>query len=305
MMEADWLSRRGLALAPDWQLAWQARAMYLDRSGDLAGALKAMQRGSNLTFDHPSFRRTWARMLERAGRIEDAIQALTSDDQNYRGFFESLSERAELLKRAGRFTEAKLDFLALNQIPPRAPVARSNLVDLTLFYTAGLGTDPSSSSFSYNTLSESPRGVLSLSGVEYDFRGLVQLSSSRVGQTFPERIEDIPVNLRCRRIHFIHAADAQAPDGTRIGTYSLRYADGKSAEISIIYGQDLCAWDLDKPRETSPPVVAWRGRNRVRTCVQLFRTTWENPRANMEIKSLDLVSAMTHCAPFVVAITAE
>ena len=39
--------------------------------------------------------------------------------------------------------------------------------------------------------------------------------------------------------------------------------------------------------------------------VQLFKFTWQNPRPQVEIRSLDVISAVTNAAPFVVAITVE
>jgi hypothetical protein len=39
--------------------------------------------------------------------------------------------------------------------------------------------------------------------------------------------------------------------------------------------------------------------------VRLYKLTWKNPRPEVEIKSIDLVSTMTKSAPFVIAITEE
>jgi hypothetical protein len=39
--------------------------------------------------------------------------------------------------------------------------------------------------------------------------------------------------------------------------------------------------------------------------VRLFKATWRNLRSDVRVKNLDFVSAMTKCAPFLVAITVE
>src|SRR2546426_2569912 len=39
--------------------------------------------------------------------------------------------------------------------------------------------------------------------------------------------------------------------------------------------------------------------------LRLFSQSWLNPHPEVEIQSLDFVSKMTKCAPFLVAITAE
>ena len=56
-------------------------------------------------------------------------------------------------------------------------------------------------------------------------------------------------------------------------------------------------------------MVAWSGQNslskqRGRT-IQLFKSTWKNPRPDVEIISLDFVSEMQDAAPFLVAVTGE
>jgi hypothetical protein len=59
----------------------------------------------------------------------------------------------------------------------------------------------------------------------------------------------------------------------------------------------------------SPLVTAWRGTNPFSRAkggeLSLFKATWENPRPNVAIRSLDYLSVAESAAPFVVAITAE
>ena len=53
------------------------------------------------------------------------------------------------------------------------------------------------------------------------------------------------------------------------------------------------------------PAVAWHGHDKAGNDEVLFETTWANPLPLVEIASIDLVSAMTDAAPFLVAVTAQ
>jgi hypothetical protein len=56
-------------------------------------------------------------------------------------------------------------------------------------------------------------------------------------------------------------------------------------------------------------VVAWTGFNNAsrkeKKTIHLYKTTWENPRPDEEVASIDLVSTGQLSVPFVVAITVE
>ena len=111
--------------------------------------------------------------------------------------------------------------------------------------------------------------------------------------------------MKCRRLHFLHAADGPEGPATRIGCYRVHYAGGQQDEIPIIYGKDVLAWVLESRAESSGVVVAWRKDHPNGVTQQLYQSTWQNPRPATEIESLDLVSSLARSAPFVLAITAE
>ena len=64
----------------------------------------------------------------------------------------------------------------------------------------------------------------------------------------------------------------------------------------------------DEPRGVNGNAV-WQGTNadssKAGGRIRLFKTTWANPRPDLEITRLDYVSRMTAAAPFLLAITAE
>lgn len=76
-----------------------------------------------------------------------------------------------------------------------------------------------------------------------------------------------------------------------------------------IVGQDLADWWSQDRLETDRSLVAWEGTNeasqKVGRKIRLFKTTWENPSPETEIKSIDFLSSHGDAAPFLVAITVE
>ena len=65
------------------------------------------------------------------------------------------------------------------RIQPRDAKADPHLIDLTNYYTLALTEDPSGA-FGY-TLDALPRGVQQIGNVQYDLRGIVQVSGQQFG----------------------------------------------------------------------------------------------------------------------------
>ena len=100
-------------------------------------------------------------------------------------------------------------------------------------------------------------------------------------------------------MHFLHSAGF-ASETNRIGYYLMRLADGRDEKMPVVVRKEVL---------TMNPVVAWSGQNGwtrpSKSSIQLFKSTWENPRPEVKITSLDFVSEMKEGAPFLIAITAE
>jgi hypothetical protein len=86
---------------------------------------------------------------------------------------------------------------------------------------------------------------------------------------------------------------------------------GTSVTIPIEYGKDVLDWwchaDSGEPTRGK---VAWKGENdgakTLNATIRLYLTTWENPKPDLKIKSIDYSSTkQTQAAPFCVAITGE
>ncbi len=202
--------------------------------------------------------------------------------------------------------------LATLRIPPRSAQASANLIDLTDFYNARFEGNWHGS-VSDNDLSELPQGIQAFGGTEFDIRGIVQIAGGKYEvDRFPRRVEGIAVPGCIERIHFLHGTlwGHEEVFGTSIGKYVLRYSDGSSEERQLILGEDVLDWFAVPPAsETGGPVVAWSGANnlsrRKGMTIQLYKTTWENPRPDANILGLDFISADQTAAPFLVAITVE
>jgi hypothetical protein len=195
-------------------------------------------------------------------------------------------------------------------VSARDPQAPPNLIDLTRFYNAalreswqGYGCD----------LSSLPVGVHNFAGTDFDVRGLIQLYGTiKTGPNYPKMVADLHVGRKCERIHFLHASGfAFVKDGTELGKYIIHFVDGHKCEMPILYGWDVRDWWVRKnePDECKRSIVAWRGSNRDSvlhdTTIRLYKSTWSNPRPDVEIASVDYLSSETKSAPFLVAITAE
>jgi hypothetical protein len=199
------------------------------------------------------------------------------------------------------------------RFPPRDPQARKELLDLTPFYNAGL--DESWHGSKGNDLRALPKGLQTFSGVEFDVRGIVQLGSRSPSATnYPALIKGIPVKQKCQRLYFLHATGLGTPgaEGKQIGAYVVHFATNQMRlEIPIRYGQEVRNWHVLAGEAAAPKElqVAWRGENAQSKSaghsIRLFLTTWTNLVPDLEVESIDFVSAMGVPAPFLIAISVE
>ncbi len=94
----------------------------------------------------------------------------------------------------------------------------------------------------------------------------------------------------------------------KIGAYILHYADGRQMELPIVYGEDVRDWwQPSDPKDATRAAVAWSGPSPSGPSggLRVFQRTWDNPRPDVEVESLDFTSTVTKCAPFLIALTLE
>ena len=312
--ELEWFSRKEFFEPKD---ASVARALVWARRGDAQKVTACLDEADRAPGRPNSSHGSWfyrGQALLIVGRAEEAVQALAKD-------IEKLEQAGDhgladirrwqlsgTLLSLGRRSEAQLEWLKANHVLPRPSNAPPNLIDLTPFYSGGLGGWLSFDCYAAK-LHDLPPGIVQLGGTSFDIRALVQLSSARLAplkEDFAQQCSGISVHQRCHRLHFLHATDVAEDNGVKVGAYRLHYADGHDVEIPIIYGQDLLAW-LDDSGATSAtkPTPVWQITKPPGITLRLFRTTWTNPRPDLEIKTLDFISAMSKAGPFLVALTAD
>jgi hypothetical protein len=154
--------------------------------------------------------------------------------------------------------------------------------------------------------------------VDFDVWGLIQVGANASnGMAYPKQISGITVARQSDQLHFLHAAihAGSATNGAQIGSYVIHYADGQLREIPIRAGIELADWWTHSRETNTQFTVAWTGTNeksaQYQKSIRLFKTTWKNPRPDVEIASIDFLSrrnaspGRAAAAPFLVAITAE
>lgn len=188
---------------------------------------------------------------------------------------------------------------------------RYHCVDLAAFHTSALTNDWDGRQWKGNNLAALRQGVQRFGGVDFDVRGIVQLNGSHLEASYPgypSEVRGIPIGRASPRLHFLLAAawGRFVPAGTHVGSYVLRYADGQVAELPLLAREHLDEWHYTGAAPDLPHAqVAWTGRNDFHARVQLFLLTWEHPRPDAILQSVDFVATGTAAAPFMVAMTVE
>jgi hypothetical protein len=195
-------------------------------------------------------------------------------------------------------------------LEPRSPEAGPGALDLTAHYNASL-LHLSRIEASGKLLTPYPEGLRKIEQTHFDVRGLVHLAGTNLPIPFPQKVENITVNRKCASVVFLHGAISAVADGTRIASYVLRFGDGTTNVVPVIYGKDVkTRWaDPQVDPEINTPPAAWVGplnkSGPTRESLRLYITRWRNPGRAAELRSIDFISHMTPAAPFLAAITIE
>jgi hypothetical protein len=320
--EAAWYSLRAMKFAPHEVATWRLRSRVHASAGQTVDALASLDRVLELEPQNLEAWKMKAELLTKSRRLDEAIACYTrllawvSSGTNALGPFEiqlrhgSFVNRAGLLRELGRTQEAAGDIRLACGIVERSPQASARLIDLSLYYNAGLrggwvALDPD------NGLDSLPVGVQTLAGTDFDVRGLVQTRTLGMGtdSTSPAAITAIPVGAKAHRLHLLQGAiGGTGQAGTTIAKYVIHYADGETRERPIVLEEDVLDW-WAAPTGKAAPHVAWSGENASSRAngkgIHLYQTTWDNPRPEAEILNFDLVSEGNSVGLFLVAVTVE
>lgn len=265
-----------------------------------------------------------ALQMERTGRLTNAYAALTkvleyleANPGQRPGLQEVvLLNRAALLRRLNRLDESGADNIKALKIPPRDIQMGPDQIDLSVAYNYEL-TKVLRAATNSPKITTIPEDIQRKTGIRYDVRGLVALASMTPTSHIPgtrqqpvfKESKNIPVHRRFKYLHVLHGTSKDAPDGNLAGSYVLHYADGRKAEIPIVYGQDLRNWwgwrdELEPSRAT----LAWTEAQDAPGfvgAVRLYEITRENPYPDTEVTHLDFIGGKSQCGLFLFAISVE
>lgn len=258
------------------ELAIRIGAARLSESGDRAGALGRIEAG----LANPAVGRTYrllalkSAILREQNQFEEAIAAISEALQtvaaaNRRGTNPERLEtarrrililRGELWSSLRREAEARRDFVQAD-VSPRALQVPGNLLDLAPRYNTTLeerGFDLRVARPTGNNLARLPRGLVEVDGVQFDVRGLIQLSSRLLATnapSLPAESGEITIGQRCARFHVLHGTVWPIPVGTVSARLDFSYADGKTITHPIVYGVDVEEL-VAKPGQPSSSLLA-------------------------------------------------
>ena len=110
----------------------------------------------------------------------------------------------------------------------------------------------------------------------------------------PLQTEPVPVNARLARLAFLHTCAWSAEFRQPVAEYLVTYEDGQTARVPVRYGVDVLDWW--GAREPLSARLAWSGHNGSAP-VGLFLMTWENPRPDAPVKTVQCVSLDSGAVP--------
>jgi tetratricopeptide (TPR) repeat protein len=307
--QADWLSRRALEQAPTLLGPVWVREAVLRRSGRFQEALDLLERDPKLWAGNPWVCGDKASVLERMGRLQEACKDYTkaisfthaddvSNSAQERALRKALLhdlqiQRCRVLKRLNRSDEAQMNLLEAKHIAARAPStpgSRFTTIDLRPYLNKGL-EDLGLTSALGATNSTAP--VRKLAGVEFELCGYIHLDDKDSDPLVPSSVLKIPIGQRVSALHFLQTSDpgTNILIGFAVGSYIVHYGEAPDETIPIVGTQDV-RWWFDTTKDLGPwATYAWNEKNDKGALVRLFKRSWTNPHPEMEIKTIDFLSA--------------
>lgn len=200
----------------------------------------------------------------------------------------------------------------------------SQAVPVSLQYNATLDQDQELLAERGNDLREFPAGRRKFGHVPFSVYGKLQLANRlpKSADQFPERAEVMKADKEINRLHLLHGTGYSVRDGTIIAELVLHYRDGSQTGIPVRYGWNLRDWtfhgspqgDWSLGKKDPPPLkpgneVAWIGSNPFTAPkgekLRVYKSTFKNPYPKKVVSSIEYVSAMTDCCPFLLGLSLE
>jgi len=315
--EAEWCKERAVQIAPRDPQAILEHSRLLAQRGDWTHAARGLRLVEDLGARWPFMLYSVAVAWELKGEIESAdrvyrqmiVSGMANEQYSAADRRGLIRLRALFLARQGRHTEARTAYLESQAVPARDPVMTASAIDMESVYNGSLEEATDRPGSFWRNLSQLPKGRQVLDGIEFDIRGRVLLlpdtgSSSPVA-ALGGRVDAIPIQRLCRRIHLLHSTEGVVPDGTMVARYEMHLSDGTMVTVPIVYGTDVMDWVDETVGAPSRSSVAWQGRCGGSTRVRLFHTVGDLPGGPVEVLKLGLMPCTSLTQPFLVAVTVE
>ncbi len=210
----------------------------------------------------------------------------------------------------------RTDWPQPTEILPRDPRAPSGVVNLETVMNRPLESREGSNDGLREVPTDLPLGVSRLGGVDFEIRGVVQMSSR--GGPLPERKWPARVTLplpgkAARRMHLLLTTrgGAELPVGTPVMRVRCRWSGGAEAELPVRLGVEVGnGWHApENPKPGDRADAAWQGISEAsetaRSVMRLYRMTIEAPGPGMVLEQCELASEETAATPMIYAVSVE
>ncbi|BDP41665.1 hypothetical protein DAETH_16340 [Deinococcus aetherius] len=148
-----------------------------------------------------------------------------------------------------------------------------------------------------------PSGNVRLGSYRFDVRGAVMLRGNRAAaKGLPERAT-VELGRKADALAFLHTTGWPSPTPRDvIGRYEVRYADGSTLNVPLEYGRNIRAW-TDTVPTSMIAAPGWAGKTRDGLDVNVPVLEWANPKPNVAIQSVTLVSEGKGANPTLIGLT--
>ncbi len=164
-----------------------------------------------------------------------------------------------------------------------------------------------------------PAGAAELGGVEWELTGRAVTLAGEGAPARARGVRGIPVQRRADALHFLHTfnpgpgvlawheralaareSGEKPPDRTTVFRYVVHYADARSLDVPVRWGEGVGGYVRDwwNPVDGFVYDLAWakiaweaKAQPNDNRCLVLYAMYWPNPRPEVEIASLDILSA--------------
>ena len=131
--------------------------------------------------------------------------------------------------------------------------------------------------------------------------GIALQGAHRRAQAYPQTVT-LPLGLKAGSLAFLQTVGWSAPAGSEVGRYLVHYTDGTAAEIPLVYGQNIAAW-TGVSTSSINLLQGWSGRTTNGLPVAVNTFFWTNPRPDLAIQTVELVSDGGLANPVVLGVT--